>query len=355
MRRSAVIVHTGDQPDSLMARLAQLEPGPRQTIRTRPRLTQRYFGLGLLASGLLGGAVIVALPHVTADEARDGIAAAPSGAQTAPSKSAAAVLRPPASAARAAPAAAPPAPPRTPPKRVAAVEPPGPPPPLSMNLARSGKDPVPFPLQVTDVADPDNTRVILRDMPASARLTGGERRDEHTWALRLGELPDLRVTLGAGTPEIFDIVIVIASTSGEQILQTGARVRLNSGDGSGAPKRLPSTIEDLLRDSKAVIPPPARAPVETPFHTEVSGPAPVEAAPTPPAGDITVAKTAEPSTPSQVDEIERKALPDGLSALGGPEKAADTGEQSLIRQLWWKLPSPAPTPAWTPFGNSSAQ
>ncbi len=183
-----------------------------------------------------------------------------------------------------------------------------------MNLARSGKDPVPFPLQVTDVADPDNTRVILRDMPATARLTGGERRDEHTWSLRLGELPDLRVTLGAGTPEIFDIVIEIASVSGEQILQTGARVRLKSDDRPGAPRRLPSTIEDLLRDSKAVIPPPTTpAPVETPFRTEVSGPAPVEA--TPPAGDEAVAKAADPSTP-QVAETERKPLPGGLELAG---------------------------------------
>ena len=213
---------------------------------------------------------------------------------------------------------------------------------------------MPFPLQVTDVADPDNTRVILRDMPATARLTGGERRDEHTWSLRLGELPDLRVTLGAGTPEIFDIVIVIASTSGEQILQTGARVRLKSDDRPGAPRRLPSTIEDLLRDSKAVIPPPATpAPVETPFHTEVSGPAPAEAAP--PAADEAVAKAAEPSPPSQVAETERKPLPEGLSSLGGPVKPSDAGEQTENRQLWWKLPSPAPTPAWAPFGNSGAQ
>jgi hypothetical protein len=353
MRRSAVIVRTGDQPDSLMARLARLDAGPRTTVRTRPRLTQRYFGLGLLASGLLGCAVIIALPHGTAEQVRDGAVAGSAAALPPPFRSAAAVLPPPASIPRATPAAAPSPQPRATAKRTAAVEPPGPPPPLNMNLARSGKDPVPFPLQVTDVADPDNTRVILRDMPATARLTGGERRDERTWALRLGELPGLRVTLGAGTPEIFDIVIEIASTSGEQILQTGARIRLNSGDGSGAPRRLPSTIEDLLRDSKAVIPPPVRAPVETPFHTEVSGPAPVEA--TPPPGNTTVAKTPEPSEPPEITETERKPLPEGLSALGGPVKGADAGEQSEVRQLWWKLPSPAPTPAWAPFGNSSAQ
>jgi hypothetical protein len=314
-------------------------------------LTERFFGLGLLAAGLLGCAAIVALPHLTAEQARDGAVAAPSAAAPVPSRSTAAVPPPAANFTRAAPVTAPP--PRESTKRAAAVEPPGPLPPLNMNLARSGQNAVPFPLQVTGVADPDNARVILRDMPATARLTGGERRDERTWALRLGELPDLKVNLGAGTPDIFDIIIEIASTSGEQILQTSARVRLKPSDAPGAPRRLPTSIEDLLRDSKAVIPPPARAPVETPFQTEVSGLAPVDAVP--PAGDQSMAKAAEPNAPPQAAETERKALPGGLSALGGPVKQSDAEGQADNRQLWWKLPTPAPTPAWAPFGNSGAQ
>ena len=385
MRRRAALDRGGDQPDSLMARLAQLETGARPTIRTRPRPVQRFIGLSLLGSGIAGIAVIVALPLITPEQPRDRVMAAPFANAPNPFRAASAspsaerVTRTSTAAAPAAPtrevpkrttttaqpppatpsatrtaaaAAAPVVPAReAPPARVPAVEPPGPPPPLNMTLTRTLRGTSPFPLQVSGVTDPDNARVIVRDLPATVRLTSGERRDQHTWSLRLTELGDLQANLGDGTPEIFDIAIEIASTSGAQILKTSARVRL-------APRKLPSSIEDLLRESKAKpVAPPDPAAVEKPFHTEVTSVSPAEAPPTPAGTPVTQA--ADAGAAPLAPEAERKPLPDGLNALGGPVARADGDAQAESpadsRKLWWKLPAPSPTPAWAPFGNSAAR
>jgi hypothetical protein len=246
-----------------------------------------------------------------------------------------------------------------------------------MNLTSGVHGTSPFPLQVSNIPDADTARVILRDMPKAAQLTSGERRDDHTWSLRLAELNGLQVTLGEGTPEIFDITIEVASASGAQIVKIGARVRLKPDGGSVAPRRVPATIEDLLRESRAIMPPPAQPPVGTPFHTTVTGvpakPAPAEpaaavaegapavpapSAPAPAVAEVTLA--AQPaSSSSPAAEPERKPLPEGRSALGGPVAQAEAvteGEiQTETRRVWWKLPSPSPTPAWAPFGDASRQ
>jgi hypothetical protein len=315
-----------------MARLARLEAGQQPTIKTRPQMVQRYFGLGLLGSGLLGVAAIVALPYVAPEYAPESVAAASSVAVPAPlwSTTASAPATRETTVAR------------------AAAEPSGPPPPLSMNLTRSGRGTSPFPLQVTGVTDPDNARVIVRDMPKTARLSNGERRDEHTWALKIADLDGLQVSLAETTPAVFDITIEIASVSGAQLLKTSARVRLKTADVPASPRRLPSSIEDLLRDSKAKnIPPPAHAAVETPFRTKVSGASPVAAPPARTAEPPVTQAAAVSPLPQPAGEPERKALPDGLSSLGGPLDRPEVES----RQVWWKLPAPA----WAPFDNTRSQ
>jgi hypothetical protein len=333
MRRKAAFHRGGSHPDSLMARLARLEAGQQPTIQTRPQTVQRYFGLGLLGSGLLGVATIVALPYVAPEHAPQSMMAASSAAAPAPlwSTMASAPSRRETTVAR------------------AAAEPPGPPPPLSMNLTRNGRGTSPFPLQVTGVTDPDKARVIVRDMPRTARLSSGERRDERTWALKIADLEGLQVSLAETTPEVFDITIEIASGSGAQLLKTSARVRLKAADAPGSPRRLPSSIEDLLRESKAKkIPPPAQAAVETPFRTKVSGALPAAAAAAPArAAEPPVTQAAAADAAPQASDAERKARPEGLSALGGPLDRPKVED----RQVWWKLPAPA----WAPFSNTTSQ
>jgi hypothetical protein len=335
MRRKAAF-HTGNShPDSLMARLARLEGGQQPTIKTRPQMMQRYFGLGLLGSGLLGVAAIVALPHIAPEYAPERVMAASSATFPAPLW--------PTSTTRETTVARPPALPPRSRTAQAAAEPPGPPPPLSMNLTRSGQGMSPFPLQVTGVPDPDNARVIVGDLPKTARLSSGERRDEHTWALKIADLKGLQVNFAESTPEVFDITIEVASTSGTQLVKTSARVRLMSDGAPAARRRLPSSIEDLLRESKAKnLAPAAHAAVDTPFRTKVSGPS-AAAAPTHPAEPPAAAVDAAP----KVAQTERKALPQGLSALGGPLDRPEAEN----RQVWWKLP----TSTWTPFGDARGQ
>jgi len=342
MRRKTASHPGNSHPDSLMARLARLEAGHRPTIKTRPQMVQRYFGLGLLGSGLLGVAAIVALPYIAPEHVPESAMAASSAAAPAPlwsTMTSAAPTRettvtPPTSPSRGG-------------KAHATAEPPGPTPPLRMNLTRSGKGTSPFPLQVTGVTDPDNARVIVRDMPKTARLSSGERRDAHTWALKIADLKGLQVSLGESTPEVFDITIEVASTSGAQLVKTSARVRLKS---DGAPavrrRRLPTSIEELLRESKAKNRRlPAHAAVDTPFRTKVSGASPA-AAPAaaihPPATQAAAADVAPKAA-----EAARKELPEGLNALGGPLDRS----KSENRQVWWKLPAPA----WAPFGNTRSQ
>ena len=313
------------QPKSLMTRLAQLEAGTagiQPTVKTRGRLAHTYFGLGLVASGLLGCVAILLLPAASPEQAREGAVAATSREAPAPSWS------DPASA------------PRETAARSMATAPASPL--LDLPIVRSGHGAAPFPLQVTGVGDAQNTRVIFRDVPETARLSSGERQDEHTWALWLADLDGLHLSLGEGTPDVFDITIEVAAASGVQAVRTVARVRLLEQPGAPAgPKRPPPTsIEDILRQSKAdAAPPPART-VEAPFRTQVK----VATAP-PRAAVAPAVPAAEASGPRRVPEAERKASPqrpDGLSALGGPVNRPEAAEN---RQVWWKMP----VPGWTPF------
>jgi hypothetical protein len=140
---------------------------------------------------------------------------------------------------------------------------------------------------------------------------------------------------------VFDITIEVASTSGAQLVKTSARVRLKPGDSPAARRRLPSSIEELLRESKAKkLAPAAHAAVDTPFRTKVSGPSPAAA---PIQADPPAAQAMAADAAPNVARTERKALPEGLSSLGGP---LDRPEPEN-RQMWWKLP----TPAWAPFGD----
>jgi hypothetical protein len=312
------------QPTSLMKRLAQLEAGTaglQPVVRTRPRSAQTYFGVGLVASGLFGCVAILLLPAASPEQAHEGAVAATS--REAPARS----WSDPVSA------------PRETAARAAATAPAGPP--LDVPIARSGRGAAPFPLQVTGVGDAQNARVIFRNVPKTAQLSTGQRQDEHTWALRLADLDGLQLSLGEGTPDIFDITIEVASASGVQALRTVARVRLIGQPGAPAagPKRSPPTsIEDILRQSKAdAAAPPARV-VDAPFRTQVKVTTPPPRFAVAPAAPSVEASGLSP-------EAERKASPprpEGLSALGGPVHRPEAAEN---RQMWWKMPAPG----WTPF------
>ena len=68
--------------------------------------------------------------------------------------------------------------------------------------------------------------VVLRDVPAAARLSRGERRDESTWKVRAADLEDLHLTLNDGTPDAFDVRIDVLAPAGMAAASSVARVRL---------------------------------------------------------------------------------------------------------------------------------
>ena len=199
-------------------------------------------------------------------------------------------------------------------------------------------------LRVHGIDSPDSVQVLLRDVPATAELSRGQRRDPGTWALRVAELESLQLTLGDGTPDAFDMTIEVASTGGTRMAKAVAHVRVSDPRGvaqmSAPPAQALAAGVDGLRQSAMPslsgssdhAPAVAGASViERPFRTEV-----------------TALARAEP--PPEQLSAPRPALPGGISSLGGPvgEPGAPAQPQET-RTVWWKLPPPT----WTPFADGT--
>jgi hypothetical protein len=176
---------------------------------------------------------------------------------------------------------------------------------------------------------------MLRDMPEAASLSSGERRDEHTWALRLADLDDLHLSLREDTPDTFDVIIEVASAAGAQIAATVAHVRLLDAPQAAAP---PRTAEASFNNK-----PPAEARAVEP--AKAAAPRGAVARPKP-------ALEAGAAAPLQERGLEPRAPRlEGASALGGPVGDAAAAPAADGRQMWWKMPSPA----WTPFADGPAR
>ena len=199
-------------------------------------------------------------------------------------------------------------------------------------------------LRVLGIDSPDSVQVLLRDVPATAELSRGQRRDPGTWALRVAELEGLQLTLGDGTPDAFDMIIEVASTGGTRMAKAVAHVRVSDPRGvaqmSAPPARALAAGVDGFRQSAMPVLSGSADPgsaasgssvVERPFRTEV-----------------TALARAEP--PPEQLSAPRPALPGGISSLGGPvgEPGAPAQPQET-RTVWWKLPPPT----WTPFADGT--
>jgi hypothetical protein len=199
-------------------------------------------------------------------------------------------------------------------------------------------------LRVLGIDSPDSVQVLLRDVPATAELSRGQRRDPGTWALRVAELENLQLTLGDGTPDAFDMIIEVASSGGTRMAKAVAHVRVSDPRGvaqmSAPPARaLAAGVEGFRRSAMPVLSGSAdpgsaasgSSVIERPFRTEV-----------------TALARAEP--PPEQLSAPRPALPGGISSLGGPlgEPGAPAQPQET-RTVWWKLPPPT----WTPFADGT--
>jgi len=213
-------------------------------------------------------------------------------------------------------------------------------------IERRSRASAPFGLRLVGSQDA-GMEVVLRDVPAAARLSRGERRDESTWKVRAADLEDLHLTLNDGTPDAFDVRIDVLAPAGVAAASSVARVRLV---GLPSIERTVAAPVEVAPLAAALVGPEAPA-VTT---TMVSTHSPSNAHATPavridtPARRERVARVSPPAATTVVEidrrpaqpaiEVETRHWPEGASGLGAIARESD-------RQVWWKLPAPT----WSPF------
>lgn len=285
-------------PRSLIQRLALLERGLLPTAAALfpthkgKRLVSIYFALGAAVGGALGCAALLVLLASQAGFAHTH-------------------------------AALPHAPAVDPGERSAA--------PIELTVRGSERASMPFPLLVTGAEDAQKLRVTLRDLPEAAWLSSGERQDEHTWALRVADLDNLRLSLREGTPDAFDVNIEVASDVGAKVAATRAHVRLL--DVAPQPSSLPqqAVLADIPMGARPVALRRAPEAVTTSAVAPVARPKPTLQAKA--AASVPIADPANEPKPARRE---------GANALGGPMAAEPAVDD---RKVWWKMPAPA----WSPF------
>ena len=291
-------------PKSLMQRLALLANGqfaPAAGNLARPPWRQGarvstlfFFSLGALMSSVLGGVTLLGLRSLNAGEARalldGGVAPATvaSGRVAAPDIVDVAIERS---------------------ERAHMA--------LSLRVEGGNKD----------------AEVVLRGLPATARLSKGERRDE-TWVVKRGDLDGLHLTLGDAGPDAFDLQIDVRAPSGAAARAGVVRIRVVDAP---APKH---AAAETARE-----PPPDKAgPGEAP-HKEAA-PAETSIAKLLPAVAAAARAKVTRPPPRRADANPAGAgttpaarpWPEGASGLGAVPRDSE-------RQVWWSMPPPA----WSPF------
>jgi hypothetical protein len=268
-------------PNSLMQRLALLENGePLPVAGAAHRLPRRQgristlvcFGIGALTSSVLGGVTLLGLRTLNAGEARMH-AVAPSGQKAAPQI-------------------------------------------VDVAIERSERAHTALSLRLEGAGDAD-IEVVLRGVPAAARLSKGERRDAMTWVVSRADLDGLHLTLGEAGPDAFDIGIEVLAPSGAATEAGVVRVRV---------------VDTPAQHKHAAAEVP---PAETSIAKLVPALAP-DAGRTAPAG--AGAKVARmPQQRAEAPPVRAKTppairpWPEGASGLGAVPRNSE-------RQLWWSMP-----------------
>jgi hypothetical protein len=208
---------------------------------------------------------------------------------------------------------------------------------FDLPIRRSERASAPFSLEITGAEQADAMRVVLRDVPEAASLSNGQRQDEHTWLLRPADLDNLRLSMREDTPDAFNVTIEVAAATGDAAARSIARVRLLDGPAqpeplAAAPDRLSLRTTGEAADAKLV-----------PQSTQsLARPRPAEAAPQQKsAPKPSIVQVPKPQL--QVAEEVRLApprpatRPEGMSGLGMASREPDQD----VRQLWWRLPAPS--------------
>jgi hypothetical protein len=306
MRGSASPVRRQLLPKSLIQRLALLANGrlvvaagdvarPQRRHGARAS-TLFFFSLGALMSSVLGGVTLLGLRSLDTGEARALLDGGVSPATVATGQVAA---------------------PDT----------------VDVTIERSERAHTALSLRVEGGSE--DAEVVLRGIPATVRLSKGERRDE-TWVVKRGDLDGLHLTLGEAGPDAFDLQIDVRAPSGAAARAGIVRIRVVDAP---APKH---AAAETARE-----PPP---------HKVGAGEAPHQDAAT---AETTIAKllpaaaphagarakaTRQPPRRTDANHAGEgttpaaRPWPEGASGLGAVPRDSE-------RQVWWSMPPPA----WSPF------
>jgi hypothetical protein len=207
-------------------------------------------------------------------------------------------------------------------------------------IDRSVRASAPFGLRLVGTED-TGMDVLLRDVPAAAQLSHGERRGESTWAVKATDLEDLHLTLNDGTPDAFNVRIEVLAPAGIAALSSVARVRLvglpaermASAPLEAAPVEPPAAITPVAHVDPPIAP---RNVIRARNDAARSREKVARAAPPPPAATTVVEIDRRPY--QEAPPAEARHWPEGASGLGAISRESD-------RQVWWKLPALT----WSPF------
>ena len=188
--------------------------------------------------------------------------------------------------------------------------------------------------------------VVLRDVPAAAWLSRGERRDVSTWKVRAADLEDLHLTLNDGAPDAFDVRIDVLAPAGVAAASSVARVRLvglpNVEHTVTAPVEIAPVAAALVEPEAPAVTTivsantPSSAHAVLPTRNDTHGKREKIARASLPAATTVVEIDRHPTQPAA--QAEARHWPEGASGLGAVARESD-------RQVWWKLPAPT----WSPF------
>lgn len=326
MRGIASAEKQASQPRSLMQRLALVVNGNIGSGSSEPEGTERpgcdrnpvvYFGLGVAASGMIGVVALLGLLRLAPDQGSTlGDLSTQAVAALAPWPIA----------------------PSTPP--AVAVRETHPAHAFDMVISRGERASAPFGLRLTGTDEAD-VEVLLRDVPATALLSRGVRRDEGTWAVRPADLAALHLSLSDGAPDAFEVRIDVVTPANVAAASTVARVRLIDGPNDAGP-RVAATeppSDAMMRGNPAA----TAGGIDPPFQMQrmVASRRPGA------AGEDKAARTPAPQRAATAVEAtarmpqaapQPRHWPEGASGLGAVPRESE-------RQVWWKMPAPT----WSPF------
>lgn len=143
---------------------------------------------------------------------------------------------------------------------------------VAATIAAEAASQVPFPIGVgPPAALPRNSFVRVRGLPPMAALSDGHSIAPGAWAIALGALPNLKITLPAGASGRSEIVITLVAADGTVLAEQGSVLAVaaarQSEKAEGRRDAPPPASASILRAGTPLQKPPEAAPAPKPQAT----------------------------------------------------------------------------------------